>query len=228
MIRLFFIFVGLMACDDGERDSVSATEHAVVIPSVVSQEKPLMAAEMNPVARVLSRAKGPDIQFIWTGIGQLHKGFFLSTPLIGALSKDLAGVVKSPATIHVSFDSAEHLGHIRFVMEPGVLIRPVDMSSEGVALQSLVPITQALARYRASVAGRFDLRIGSFAVGIQSEIGGARCVFGITGPPPPDGSIISGCVVIDGTSRCGQLVGSRVQFERADHRSIAACLDYSN
>lgn len=228
MIRLFFIVVGLMACADGERNSVSATEQAVAIPSVVSQEKPVMAVETNPVARVQAGVKGPDIRFIWTGIGQLHKGFFLSTPQISALSNDLAGVVKSPATILVLFDSEEHLGHIRFVMEPGVLIRPVEMSSEGVALQSLVPITQALARYRASVAGRFDLRIGSFAVGIQSEIGGARCVFGITGPPPPDGSTISGCVVIDGSTRCGQLVGRRVHFERADHQSIAACLDYSN
>jgi len=170
----------------------------------------------------------PPVQvvLVWQGIGQLHKGFFSDSALVTRLSADLGGLVASPANIYVRYDSKVFVGSIRLQLRPDTLTLPVATTGDDVVrLQDLAPITTALATYRSAVAGRFDLRVESFAVGIESFRGPHGCVFGVVGQAPPDGRVVSPCVDVDGQQRCGEPGPDGVRFGPDVAKIVRSCLD---
>ncbi len=161
----------------------------------------------------------------WQGIGNLHKSFFSTPDLVQQLSADLTGEVRSPAPVLIRYDSADFQGWIRYQLDPGALSRPVRVQGDVIALQDLAPITRGLARYRSAVSGRFDLRLESFKVEIESIRAGRACRFSLAGPPPPDGALISPCVDINGARQCGEPTPEGVRFPPDVAADIRACLD---
>jgi hypothetical protein len=170
-------------------------------------------------------AEPVQVVLVWEGIGPLHKGFFSDAQATTGLSVGLAGTVKAPANVYVRYDSATFVGSVRLQLRPDTLRLPVRHQGEVVALADLAPITQALAAYRSDVAGRYDVRVQSFSVGIESFRGADGCVFGVAGAPPPDGTVVSPCVVVGGQQRCGQPEAEGVRFPPEVARAIKACLD---
>lgn len=170
-------------------------------------------------------AEPVQVVLVWEGIGPLHKGFFSDAQATTGLSVGLAGTVRAPANVYVRYDSASFAGSVRLQLRPDTLRLPVRHQGDVVALGDLAPITRALAAYRSDVAGRYDVRVESFAVGIESFRGADGCVFGIAGAPPPDGSVVSPCVVVGGQQRCGQPEADGVRFPPEVARSIRSCLD---
>ena len=165
----------------------------------------------------------PELQ--WTGVGNLHKSFFSDTAVVQQLSADLTGAVRSPAPIAVRYDSKAFTGQIHLLLDPGALSVPVSGSGDVIQLQDLVPLTTALARYRSAVAARFDLRVESFSVAIESVRPGRACTFRVAGPPPPDGRLVSPCVRINGADRCGEPTPDGVRFTADAAADVRACLD---
>jgi len=165
----------------------------------------------------------PELQ--WSGVGNLHKSFFTDTDVIQQLSADLTGEVRSPAPIAVRYDSKAFMGQIHLLLDPGALPRPVGGSGDVIQLQDLAPLTTALARYRSAVASRFDLRVESFSVAIESVRSGRACTFRVAGPPPPDGRLVSPCVRINGADRCGEPTPEGVRFAADAAADVRACLD---
>ena len=161
----------------------------------------------------------------WEGVGNLHKSFFTDPAVIEQLSADLTGEIRSPAPIAIRYDSKGFVGQIRLQIDPGALQRPVRAVGDTVQLQDLAPLTAALARYRSAVAGRFDLRVESFHVGLESVRPGRACVFRVAGKPPPDGRLVSPCVEINGQERCGTPTPSGTRFSPDAAGDVRACLD---
>jgi len=94
-----------------------------------------------------------------------------------------------------------------------------------VRLQDLAPITTALATYRSAVASRYDVRVESFHVGIESFRGAHSCIFTVTGTPPPDGRVLSPCVEIDSQQQCGEPSADGTRFSPDAAATIRTCLD---
>ncbi len=183
-------------------------------------------------AEGVADAAGPEVAgepvqvvLVWEGIGQLHKGFFSDQEAVTELAVDLGGHLKPPADIHIRYDSQEMIGSIRLRLAPDALVHPVIAEGNRIDLQALAPITTALAGYRSGVAARFDFRVESFKVGIESYRGPRVCAFSLAGPPPPDGKLVSPCVEINGQQQCGEATPAGVTFSTEAAEHIRACLD---
>ncbi len=223
----FLLWVGLLACGGGEDVAPTQVEEGA---GSTRPDVPGVEPVASPVAPAISK-KGdavgdvPPVVLVWTGIGELHKGFFTTQHMVARLSGDLGAQVVPPANVHIRFDSRWHKGWIQLQLRPGTLRHPVGGEGDVIELQDLAGITQALATYRSAVGGRFDMRIDSFHVGIESYRGASRCVFGVGGVPPPDGRKVSNCVEINGQKHCGTVQPDGVRFEPGVAKTIRACLN---
>ena len=166
-----------------------------------------------------------QVVLVWEGIGALHKGFFSDQESVTGLATDFAGHLKAPVDVTIRYESEEMIGSISLRLAPDALVGEIKTTGNEIPLQALTPITVALASYRSDVAARFDFRVESFAVGVESYRGHRICAFSLAGSPPPDGRLISPCVEINGQQHCGEVTAGGVTFsaEAVDH--IRACLD---
>jgi len=157
-------------------------------------------------------------------VGDLYQSFFSHAGPITDLSTGLAGHANGPVNVHIRWDQEQFLGTIRLRILPGTLVAPPLGSGELVPLQKLAPMTTALASYRADVAGRFDVRVASFKVALESFSGARHCIFNIAGKPPPDGRVVSPCVMLNGQERCGTPEAEGVRFAPDVADDLRACL----
>ncbi|MFT5586498.1 MAG: hypothetical protein ACI9VR_004097 [Cognaticolwellia sp.] len=162
------------------------------------------------------------IEIVWDGIGALHKSYFSEQEGVTALSVALAPYIQGTVQLRVSFNQEEHLGKIRIQLPPGSLINLVPASPA--QLQQLSPITAALAVYRDHVSNRFDLRVQSFRIGLDFFRGPVHCGIRAGGDPPPDGRLVSPCVLVNGEEKCGRPTAQGVVFQADARTQIARCL----
>jgi hypothetical protein len=164
------------------------------------------------------------VVLVWDGISNLHRSFFLDASAVEQLGRDMVGLVKPPANIHISFDMDRHIGRIHIKLLPDTAIGLSGGEGEVVNLASISPLLQGLARYRSSVAARYDTRVEAFRIGIDSYRGLTHCRFTASGPLPPDGTVVSGCVDLNGVSTCGQPVDGGLLYSAADAEKVRSCL----
>ncbi|MCB9778315.1 MAG: hypothetical protein H6742_07110 [Alphaproteobacteria bacterium] len=165
------------------------------------------------------------VVYVFEGVGVLHKSFFANPEVVAELSSALGGTLSGNANVYVRYDSKDFVGSIRLRLLPDSLQLPVAVQGDTVDLAALAPITRALAGMRSDVAGRFDVRLDSFSVGIESYRGSTVCVFSVAGQPPPDGSIVSPCVEINGQQVCGTPGPTGVSLPADAAQAIRSCLD---
>ena len=157
------------------------------------------------------------------GIGALHKSFFADERVTAELQQRLRGHVDGAVGIIVGFDTRRAQGSIRIQVEPNRLTAEIG-SSSSLNLNAVVPLTKTAAFYREWVASNFDFRVQNFEVGLDVTSGRHVCAFGLTGPPPPDGTQIAPCFTVDGMEVCGDLRGSRLTIPAAHRESLGRCL----
>ena len=197
------------------------------VPSIVSEAPAESLKESRPVVAPVSPPSTGDaaqVVMIWQGISPLHKSFFLDEAAVEQLGRDLSAHVQAPANIYISFDSKWHVGRILLRLLPGtgIGLEPGDGTAMNLGVVS--PVLQGLARYRSRIAARYDTRVESFHVGIDSFRGPTHCRFSATGPLPPDGTMIDGCVQLNGEDQCGVPGDAGVQYDDATAEAIRACL----
>ena len=129
---------------------IQPTVEAVVAPSEAERATTAVPS-LKP-----SAADPVQIVLVWEGVARLHKGFFSEPEIVRQLGRDLAGHVKPPVNVYISFDSNRHIGRILVRLLPKTGIGLWTSEGKGVDLTSLSPVFQALGRYRTSVAARFD------------------------------------------------------------------------
>lgn len=194
-------------------------------PDAPDREQALAAAEqlVSRAPATPAREGAPVVvEVTWEGIGKLHKGYFSTPDLVADVSDDLRGhLATSPAQVRVGWDEAANTGWVRLVVPPGALATPPGEAHGRVDLQALAPLTRALASWRDGVASRYDLRVQSFGIGVDFYRGALHCRVGVAGTPPPDGSVVSPCVQVNGAEVCGVPGGAGVAF--TDPR-VADCL----
>lgn len=208
-----------------------SAEVAIAQAEAQAEAQAIAAAEAQAVASATPAPKtsvapggSPDILLVWDNVGDLYQSFFAHTGPISDLSTGLAGHANGPVNVHIRWDQEEFVGTIRLRVLPGTLIEPSLGQGELVPLQELAPLTTALAAYRSDVAGRFDVRVASFKVALESFSGARHCVFDVAGKPPPDGRLVSPCVVLNGQKRCGSAEAEGVRFSAGVAEDIRACL----
>jgi hypothetical protein len=182
------------------------------------------AASSEPSVRPSRDGVAPQVLLVWDNVGDLYQSFFSKTEPVTRLSEDLAGYANGPVNVRIRWDQENFLGTIRLRVLPGTLIDPALGSGPVVPLQELSPLTTALATYRADVASRFDVRVASFKIAVESFSGARHCVFPVLGTPPPDGRIVSPCVELNGQERCGNTVLGGVEFSPEVAEDLRACL----
>lgn len=166
----------------------------------------------------------PEILLVWDNVSDLYQSFFSHREPVTRLSEDLTGYANGPVNVHVRWDQKNFVGTIRLRVLPGTLLEPQLGAGAEVPLQALAPLTTALATYRSDVASRFDVRVASFKVALESFSGARHCVFDVAGRPPPDGRVVSPCVQINGTEHCGTPGPTGVTFPPAVADDLRACL----
>ncbi|MEE2750088.1 MAG: hypothetical protein VX519_01555 [Myxococcota bacterium] len=166
-------------------------------------------------------ATGPvEVELAWSGVGGLHQSYFSDAQALTGLKKALGDALSGGAVlVEVAWDNDKHRGTIRADLEPSSVRGGFTLEAGGVALGRLVPVTQALARYRDEVAGRYDIRVLSFH--LEALIGG-QCQVRAVGEHPPDGNEISPCVWVGAQEFCGSPVEGGVRFE-TDNAVLRRC-----
>lgn len=164
------------------------------------------------------------VEIVWEGIGPLYKGFFSDRDALTQLSRDLAPWLTDTVQLKVSYNSQDFVGGIRVLVPPGALVQLPRQTDGAVLLQDLAPITQALATYRDDLGGRYDVRIQSFHIGLDFYRGPVLCRIGVAGTPPPDGTLVSPCVEINGEEVCGTPGPSGVTFGADAQAKLDTCL----
>jgi hypothetical protein len=166
-----------------------------------------------------------QVVLVWEGISGLYKGFFSDTDAVTELAEGLGPWLESPVDVTIRYNAEDSVGDILIKLRPGQLRQPVLVDGDTIDLQGLTPITSALATYRSSIASRFDFRVESFRVSLESYRGARVCQLMLAGAPPPDGRLISPCVLINGEGVCGQPTQAGVIFPTPSAVALAACLD---
>ena len=172
-----------------------------------------------------SQSEPVPVVLVWEGVANLHKGFFSEPELVAQLGRDLAGYVRPPVNVYVTFDSKRHIGRILVRLLPDTGMGLWKGADNQVDLAALSPVMQGLARYRNSVAQRFDTRVNAFHVGVESYRGSQHCRFGAAGTPPPDGTVVDPCVLLNGREHCGEAEGSLLVFPEELSEQIQRCLN---
>jgi hypothetical protein len=230
MILRILPVVSMLACG-GSPESTDIPESAATseaAPSAAQEPATVRAQAPAPTETTEIKpavgGKGPPLVLVWNGISALHKSFFSTQDVVTRLAGALQGTIQPPANVHIRFDSKRHKGWIQLQLRPETLRLSVGGEGDLVRLQDLAPITTALATYRSTVAGRYDVRVESFHVGIESYRGPVRCVFGVGGLKPPDGKTVSSCVEINSTRHCGTEEADGVRFTTEVADKIRDCL----
>ena len=220
--------VGLLgwACSGEPPSDPVADEPSAEVAIAQAQAQAAAAPPPDPTpAVVVAPGESPEVLLVWDNVGDLYQSFFSHTGPISDLSMGFAGHANGPVNVHIRWDQEAFVGTIRMRILPGTLVSPPLGQDELVPLQQLAPLTTALATYRSDVASRFDVRVASFKVALESFSGARHCVFDVAGKPPPDGRLISPCVVINGKERCGTPESAGVRFSAEVAADIRACLE---
>ncbi len=166
-----------------------------------------------------------DVELAFFRVRKLHQTFFSDGDALHELGRNLAGRVRDPAQLRIAYESETSHGRIVLVIPPGNLLIPVGIHGSALEMQSLTPLTWALARYRDAISASYDVRISNFDIALYFLRGATSCTFQATGGHPPDGKVISTCPEIDGELRCGEHSQSGVVFSAEDMATIKTCLD---
>jgi hypothetical protein len=133
----------------------------------------------------------------FTGLSALHQGFFQDAKMTAALSAGLAECLEGPVVLAVNYDTPTRVGFLELQVDRRQMGCEPTEGEDGLMLSAWAPIGQSLASYRDAVAGRYDLRMGSFRTLLRISRQADTCIFEMTGQYPPDGSTWSPCVRFD-------------------------------
>lgn len=142
------------------------------------------------------------VQLRFTTVGALHQGYFGQPKLVQRLGKGLGQCTTHTVDVDVVWSQKDLEGRIIGVVPAQTIGCLPTRSGDTVDLRPLVPMTQALARYRDNVAGTSDFRIANFVVGLDLARAGQVCRVTITGQHPPDGTRFDPCVSVNGVQAC--------------------------
>ena len=218
----------MMACSSGpsalearlEQVATSSEAPEVGVSSVAAKPAPVQPQVTPP--QVGSAA---EVVLVWEGISPLHQSFFADPASVQQLSQDLGPWLTDTANVYVRFDSGRHIGRIELRLLPGQGVGLSGGDGNRVELYKISPLMQALARYRSSVAARFDTRVQAFRVGIEAFRGSQHCRFGVAGKPPPDGTVLDLCVRVNGEVRCGDAFDGYVEYDPKTAETLRSCLN---
>lgn len=145
---------------------------------------------------------GPvPVELQYEGVGELHQRWFGDQAIVTALAKELGPCMADRAVVRISWSEEERKGGIWLLLAGSQLVcRP--KGGDPVDLSPMTPLATALANYRDQVAGRFDFRVASFAVGVEVLQKTNLCRFQAGGQFPPDGSSFAPCIDMGGELRC--------------------------
>lgn len=195
-----------------------------------SKEEALALVESAPAAPPPPPAPEPSdalvpIEITWEGVGPYYQGLFQDQAKLTALSEGLAPWLNGPVQLFIRYDSENFIGHILVRVPPDALRAPVRLTEASVMLSDLSPITTALATYRNDLAGAYDVRIQSFVVGLDFYRGPVHCRVVPAGEPPPDGTRVSPCPLINGAEVCGTASADGVRFDTDTVGKLTRCLE---
>ena len=192
MTMLLFL---LWACNTESEKTVEPKP----IPVVRTVEvEPLQTKQDSSV----DSAKPVDVNMAFSGISNLHRGFFLQRKGVQALGRALGHCFTEPVTVEVGYSNDELQGYI-YVVTPERAGKCVPKSDENTLdMTPLSAIGTALSVYRDFVAGTSDFRISNFKIGIRYEYQTYSCAFVATGQNPPDGTTWSSCPEDSRAEKC--------------------------
>jgi hypothetical protein len=218
----------LLACDaeapPPEAPVISA-EQAEAQAEALLEQAPLPAPALVPVEDGAVVSELAQVVLVWEGISALYKSFFSDPEAVTELAEGLGPHLGSPVDVIIRYNTEDSVGDIIIQLRPDQLREQVPVSGDTIQLQALAPITTAMATYRSSMAARFDVRVESFRVSVESYRGARVCQLTPAGRPPPDGRLVSPCVTINGVEQCGQPSAEGVTFTPEVAAAVRACLD---
>ena len=188
----------------------SDTEPGLELPAApapgTSAGLPPITSSPPASATVVTGEGAASVALGFGGVSPLYQGYFTTEDWVGRLGRDLGGCFDGTVAVLITYDSENHVG--RILVQTGLAelgCRP-KAGPDGVDLAALRPVGAALARYRDTVAGARDLRVGSFRTGLRLVQRGEICDLYFGGQFPPDGSRFSPCMGLRGFEVC---VGDR-------------------
>ena len=173
-------------------------------PRVVRAAPTTVAPPVEATAERVPKTLGEMALYLeFTGLSPLHQGFFQDAKMTSTLSAGLASCIEGPVVLAISYDTPTRIGVLELQVDRGQLGCVPSWTADAVMLSQWTPLGRSLASYRDAVAGRYDLRMGSFRTRLRLSRQADVCTFELTGQYPPDGSTWSPCVGFgDATPDC--------------------------
>ena len=183
--------LSLLACGSSvpSTDEPSAVQVAPAVrPASVRVPSP------KPSSNGAGRSEEASVYLEFTGLSPLHQGFFQDVKMVASLGEALSSCVNGPVVLAADYDTPTRVGVLELHVDRAQLKCVPSMDGEALALAPWVSIGRSLAAYRDAVAGRYDLRLGSFRTRLRLTRQVDACTFELTGQYPPDGTTWSPCV----------------------------------
>jgi hypothetical protein len=217
------LLIGLTACGPAEPPPVPQ-EFKMELPSSVTGG----AEQVLPPGAILEPT---EVRLQFGSVSRLHQGYFGDPKMLAPLREGIAGCALGPTDVLVSYDSEKRIGRIVLYADTSGLRCKPEATAKGFDLQPVIPVTQAMARYRDKVAAMRDYRVSNFRIGVNFVQGVKLCTLWSSGQYPPDGTTWSPCVDFAGVPHCGRGVAERgvdlLQFpKREDQEYLAKCFGY--
>lgn len=145
---------------------------------------------------------GIDVDIAYSQIGTLHRGYFGDDSLVSGLSRSADACVESTLDLVVTYQERERIGHVVGSLPKSQLRCYITESPDGLVLDALRPLGQALARYRNAVAEAKDIRVYAFRTGISVRDDKGSGIFWLEGQDPIEGTTFAPCVTVDARKYC--------------------------
>lgn len=214
----FLLFL-LWACDAEPEKAVEPKPTPVVRRVEVEPAASKVDSETEEVAPV-------DVNMAFSGISNLHRGFFLQRKGVQELGRALGRCFSKAVTVEVGYSNDELKGYIYLVTSERTGKCVPKSDAAGLDLSSLQNIGGALAVYRDFVAGTSDFRISNFKIGIRYEEPTYSCALVAMGQNPPDGTTWSICPEDTRAEKCPEksIFGSQFAWNAlANVDRVKAC-----
>ncbi len=203
------------------------TEAGQAAPGV-SSPAPGPAIAVAPLLVVGGVGDPVSARLQYEGVSPLYQGYFNTEDWVAALATDLGPCLSGTADVLVSYDTDKRIGRILVSTTASELGCLPTLSPDGTLdLTPLVPLGQALARYRDTIAAQRDIRIASFRAGVRLLHNTDVCEFKLGGQFPPDGSTFSSCIRLGGHETClddRHVPVQSLALTGLERNTVASCL----
>ena len=193
--------ISLLSCAQSDEQSEQSLRVHLQSTAPMTVDQPPHNAAREAQPRTESTHPAPKLSYEWTNVGPLHRGF-IGDPERGQRLREQLNILETPeVTLSSSWSDHNASGSLRLrLYTPNVLSQDQNTHSRWAILGQ---VAQAMTDFRAQIGGRFDIRLLSFEIELETVQG---CVFNVLERTSSKTAVLSPCFELsDKSTSCAKI-----------------------